>query len=67
MTVHRVHVAGSGIARRKVDLSAIAIGKERRWNKDRRSPEVNEDQLYDPDWEEVDGELDEYSKIALDD
>jgi len=62
------HVTRSGIDRRKFDLSAsTSIEKERRWNKDRRSLVVNEDERYDPDWEAGDGDLDEYAKIALDD
>lgn len=63
------HVTRSGTDRRKFDLSANApIEMERRWNKDRRSRVANEeDEIYDPDWEVSDGDLDEYNRIALDD
>lgn len=66
MSVH--HVTRSSSDRRKFDMSATtAIEKERRWNRDRRSLLVNEDELYDPDWEVGDGDLAEYARIALDD
>ena len=62
------HVTRSASDRRKFDMSAnAAIEKERRWNKDRRSLVVNEDELYDPDWEVGDSDLAEYARIALDD
>lgn len=61
------HVTRNGSDRRKFDLSANKhIEKERRWNRDRRSPVANEDELYDPDWE-LDSELNENGRIALND
>ena len=66
MSVH--HVTRSASDRRKFDLpAATPIDKERRWNRDRRRLVVNEDELYDPDWEVGDGDLTEYARIALDD
>ena len=66
MSVH--HVARSSNDRRRFALSAATpVEKERRWNKDRRSLVVNEDELYDPDWEVSDGDLAEYARIAQDD
>ena len=66
MSVH--HVTRNASDRRKFALPAAApIEKERRWNKDRRCLVVNEDELYDPDWEVNDGDLAEYARIALDD
>ena len=62
------HVARNGIDRRRFNLSATTpVEKEQRWNKDRRSSVVDEDELLDPDWEVTDGDLDENDKIALDD
>jgi len=54
----------SGKERRVFDMSsAMPTEKERRWNKDRRFM-GDEDELYDPDWEVLEEDLELYTHIS---
>jgi hypothetical protein len=54
----------SGKERRTFDMSsALPTEKEQRWNKDRRFT-GDEDELYDPDWEVLEEELEPYTHMA---
>ncbi len=66
MTVQ--HENRSGKDRRSVELYFMpSTFIDRRWHKDPRLPARDEDDVYDPDWEISDGELEEYTRISLDD
>lgn len=66
MTVQ--HESRSGKDRRMFDLySKSATLHDRRWHRDRRNPMIDEDDVYEPDWEISDSELEEYARIPPDD
>ena len=62
------HESRSGTDRRKFNLH-LKPGSlaDRRWHKDQRAPVMNDDSLYNPDWEVSDSDLEAYAKISLDD
>jgi len=54
----------SGKERRVFDMSsAMPTEKERRWNKDRRFM-GDDNELYDPDWEVLEEDLESYTHIS---
>ena len=58
----------SGRDRRKSDHFSKASGMhDRRWNKDPRSSVIDEDDVYDPDWDISDAELEAFARLSLDD
>jgi len=58
----------SGTDRRKSNLySNSAAMTDRRWHRDPRNPVLDDDSLYDPDWEVSDSDLEAYARISLDD
>jgi hypothetical protein len=62
------HESRNSTDRRKNNLySRSAALTDRRWHSDRRSPMIDDDSLYDPDWEVSDSDLEAYAKISLDD
>lgn len=62
------HENRSGKDRRSVELYLRpSTFIDRRWHRDPRARAMDEDDVYDPDWEISDGELEQYAKISLDD
>jgi len=62
------HENRSGKERRSVDMSSVLPREiERRWNKDQRHSAVDEEELYDPDWELSDADLESPAEDSLGD
>ena len=63
------HESRRGKNRRTVDLpSTSTLQKERRWKKDLRSSVVDDDdELYDPDWEASEADLETYVDLSAQD
>lgn len=58
----------SSTDRRKLKPSPKSAGMaDRRWCQDPRSPVLDDDRLYDPDWDVSDADLEAYARISLDD
>ena len=62
------HENRSGKERRSVGMSSASPREiERRWNKDQRHSVVDEEELYDPDWEPSDADLEPSAEDSLSD